>query len=538
MAVNYPDFYNDVFGPIMQPFSSSHTAAPCRIAYLAYCLLGEDVADCLIQLDPTGSFARSLKMMSVDLALLSGCTGHLPHESIMWEIKQYYHKNKIKFAFDFSVIPDATSHSCAKIYLAGKSGKKVWLLGNSIGGGLVETVKVDGYTFSARGDAYMVLLFDPHKNMDGEKAFAALEGDYVLLGKGEVIEPGLGRLYWFETSDPVDADKAKQITGWHSVSVLKPLCPVIKQKDRMPRLFAGFTEWKEAALRQGVGLADLAIEYQIRSSGWSREKVIRYMVDVVETKMRRTTHAVFEEGLMPEDTPFTAHHYRQWDEYVNSGKALMGGVVARALTLAMAAMAPVPGVEFVPAPMGAGGGLLYSSLSAVWEEKGFSHDDFLRGLFVAAGVGAVCFSRTDPGGINIGCAGEQGISSCMAAAAITEMAGGTASQVEAAASCAMQVAVGWPCDPIPGGKNQPCYSRALSAVANAIIFAQLALSGRDALFPLDEVIDAADAVGRAGKTPGCLSGLELCPSGLDCRKRFEAWGREQDAPPERPPLRK
>jgi len=31
---SYPEFFNDVFGPVMQPGSSSHTAGPCRLGYL------------------------------------------------------------------------------------------------------------------------------------------------------------------------------------------------------------------------------------------------------------------------------------------------------------------------------------------------------------------------------------------------------------------------------------------------------------------------------------------------------------------------
>src|SRR5665811_642358 len=30
----YPEFFNDVFGPVMQPGSSSHFAGPCRLGYL------------------------------------------------------------------------------------------------------------------------------------------------------------------------------------------------------------------------------------------------------------------------------------------------------------------------------------------------------------------------------------------------------------------------------------------------------------------------------------------------------------------------
>ena len=43
----YPEFYNDVFGPIMQPGSSSHMAAPCRAGYLCNSILGEEVAEIL-----------------------------------------------------------------------------------------------------------------------------------------------------------------------------------------------------------------------------------------------------------------------------------------------------------------------------------------------------------------------------------------------------------------------------------------------------------------------------------------------------------
>jgi len=47
----YPEFFNDVFGPVMQPGSSSHTAGPCRLGYLAGHLLGEPLAKVRMELD-------------------------------------------------------------------------------------------------------------------------------------------------------------------------------------------------------------------------------------------------------------------------------------------------------------------------------------------------------------------------------------------------------------------------------------------------------------------------------------------------------
>jgi L-serine dehydratase len=84
--------------------------------------------------------------------------------------------------------------------------------------------------------------------------------------------------------------------------------------------------------------------------------------------------------------------------------------------------------------MGSGGGYVHAALWAVKEAHSLDDDDLLRGLFVAAGVGAIAFSRTEPTGEVIGCTGECGICGTMAAAGIAEMAGATPEQVENAAS--------------------------------------------------------------------------------------------------------
>ena len=77
----YPEFFNDVFGPVMQPGSSSHTAGPCRLGYLAGCLLGEPVARMRVELDPNGSFAGTFGIMAEDRAMVAGVLGHLPDDA-------------------------------------------------------------------------------------------------------------------------------------------------------------------------------------------------------------------------------------------------------------------------------------------------------------------------------------------------------------------------------------------------------------------------------------------------------------------------
>ena len=67
------------------------------------------------------------------------------------------------------------------------------------------------------------------------------------------------------------------------------------------------------------------------------------------------------------------------------------------------ASAGIPGVEVVAGPMGSGGGYIHAALWAVKEARGFSADDLLRGLFIAAGIGAIAYSRTEPTGERTGC---------------------------------------------------------------------------------------------------------------------------------------
>ena len=205
------------------------------------------------------------------------------------------------------------------------------------------------------------------------------------------------------------------------------------------------------------------------------------------------------------------------------------GVISKSIRYVTAGQPPVAGVLNVPGPMGTGGGFLYGVLSAVQEELGLSDEAVLQGLFVAAGVGAICYTRTNPTGEVIGCAGEFGCCAAMAAAALVQMLGGSPEQAEAAASMTLQAAVGWPCDPIPGGKDMPCMSRVLFIASMPIVFAQWALAGQDPVLPFHEAVDVADQVGRS------LSGDLLCtargghcaaPAARCAAAAFRQWRRD------------
>ncbi len=515
----YPEFYNDVFGPIMQPGSSSHMAAPCRAGYLCNSILGEDVAEILVELDDEGSFKGTFGTMNEDLGMLNGAMGHMPDYKGFFQIKANLREAGIPYKFDFCTMKESPHINSLKFILNGKSGKKASLVANSIGGGMIETVWVNGYSFVGKGDTYVLCVFDPARALDhGALAAKIAEAQPVLehgtgegMNKADVNDPangyGIGMMHWFKIDCEPTAE-AKAVLGAlvqepADYAVLKPILPVPTTSTKQPQLYNDMVTWRRLAAEQGKTLPEVAIDYEMAASGWTREEVVSYMRDTILPAMYRRTHALYEEDVTPITTPFTELHYKKWHAAMPTLPLNMG-VITKSIQYVMAGQPPVEGVLNVPGPMGTGGGFIFGVLSAVQETLGLSEDVLLRGLFVAAGVGVICYTRSAPTGEVTGCTGECGCCSAMASAAVAEMLGAAPEQVEAAASMALQASVGWPCDPIPGGKDMPCMARVLYVATMSIVYAQWAMAGQDPVLPFHEVLDVADTIGRG------LSGDLLC----------------------------
>lgn len=522
----YPDLFNDVFGPIMQPGSSSHTAGPCRIGFLARSLLGERPREVRVLLDANGSFAGTFGLMAEDRAMIAGALGFLPDDERLFDAFAIAKEGGIDCRFEFGALTESAHPNAVKFTLTGASGRVATLVADSIGGGMVETRLVDGYPLRTRGDAYVLLGFCPPSADPAlfDRVAATLPG-LIETGVSGSPDATTGALCWARLCQPPDCAEMKAaLPGWRA-AVLAPILPVLDTPARKPQLFDTMTRWRAVAAERGLSLAETAIQYEVDASGWDCDRVVSYM-RIVEAAMRRQTHAVYEE---PHDVPATAFRPNMaadWAAHLASPKRLTDGITAQTIKWAYGAGAGIPGVPTVAGPMGSGGGYVHAALWAVKEAHGFSDDNLLAGLFVAAGVGAIAYSRTEPTGEVTGCAGETGVCGAMAAAGIVEMAGGTPEQAENAASLLLQAVAGTPCDPIAGGAGQPCRSRIITTTCMAHVFADLALAGRDAILPLHEAIDVLDRVGRS-LPPALLctgrGGASVAPAGQRQAVAFREW---------------
>ncbi len=106
---------------------------------------------------------------------------------------------------------------------------------------------------------------------------------------------------------------------------------------------------------------------------------------------------------------------------------------------------------------------------------GDKEDKILQFLLTAAEVGSIFKKGATISAAMGGCQAEIGVSSAMAAAALTECLGGTQRQSLMAAEIAMEHHLGMTCDPIAGLVQIPCIERNTMGAIKAITASQLAL---------------------------------------------------------------
>ncbi|MDM2895617.1 L-serine ammonia-lyase [Citrobacter sp. Cpo030] len=120
-----------------------------------------------------------------------------------------------------------------------------------------------------------------------------------------------------------------------------------------------------------------------------------------------------------------------------------------------------------------------------------------RYLLAAGAIGALYKMNASISGAEVGCQGEIGVACSMAAAGLTELLGGSPSQVCIAAEIAMEHNLGLTCDPVAGQVQIPCIERNAINAVKAVNAARMALRRTsEPRVSLDKVIETMYETGK------------------------------------------
>ena len=156
------------------------------------------------------------------------------------------------------------------------------------------------------------------------------------------------------------------------------------------------------------------------------------------------------------------------------------------------------GGQVVTAPTNGAAGVVPATIRYYLDHiPGASRDKIPEFLLTSAAIGGLIKFNASISGAEVGCQGEVGSASAMAAAGLCAVLGGTPEQVENAAEIALEHHLGMTCDPIAGLVQVPCIERNGLGAIKAVSAASLSLRGDGThLVSLDACVETMRQTGR------------------------------------------
>ncbi|HYR27467.1 MAG TPA: L-serine ammonia-lyase, iron-sulfur-dependent subunit beta [Thermoanaerobaculia bacterium] len=145
----------DVMGPVMVGPSSSHTAGTARLGRVARELLNEDPVDVRFFLHPP--LAATYRGHGSDFALVGGAIGLNVDDPRIPEAIRIAEQMGVTIAFSEEDHGEVHPNT-VRIEIRGPN-REAEIMGSSIGGGVIEVFKLNGFQTRFKGDSPTLLLF-------------------------------------------------------------------------------------------------------------------------------------------------------------------------------------------------------------------------------------------------------------------------------------------------------------------------------------------------------------------------------------------
>lgn len=192
-----------------------------------------------------------------------------------------------------------------------------------------------------------------------------------------------------------------------------------------------------------------------------------YLLEVWQVMKDAVERGIEAEGVLPGGLGVrrkAVSYYVHAAGYAQSLKS-RGLVYAYALAVSEE---NASGGKIVTAPTCGSCGIVPAVLYHLYTSKNFSEQRILRALATAGLFGNVVKTNASISGAEVGCQGEVGVACAMAAAAASQLFGGTPAQIEYSAEMGLEHHLGLTCDPVCGLVQIPCIERNAYAAARAL----------------------------------------------------------------------
>lgn len=270
------------------------------------------------------------------------------------------------------------------------------------------------------------------------------------------------------------------------------------RRGKPGHVFGNMAEFRKLAKDTGKPLHRLMLENETAILGVGEAEVYRHLDMVIRTMADGVELGLSETGLLP--GPFEMH--RKAKVLFDKAKAMSegDGFMQRVSSYAIAVSeGNAAGRLAVTAPTLGSAGTMPALVFVMRNELKLSQDAMRRGMLAAGLVGLLCKTNASVAGAEVGCQGEIGVASAMAAAMMAYATGADLAATELAATIALEHHLGMSCDPVGGFVLIPCIERNAFGALKAYNAALMAKSEvvEQHWEDLDRVIAAMLETGKA-----------------------------------------
>jgi L-serine dehydratase len=277
-----------------------------------------------------------------------------------------------------------------------------------------------------------------------------LDAGGAALLEREYYSPGGGFIQW---------------KGWRPPKRGRPVHPYETMED-----------FQNLLCEKGLSLEQAMLDNEQAITGATRQTIESGLDHILAAMEAAVDHGLNTDGLLPGPLGLRRKAPALF-ERLRSREAGMGRLMLALDTYAFAAAEEnAAGHILVTAPTLGSAGVLPSVITVLKRHMHVDRAKLRRGMLAAVLVGFLCKHNASIAGAEVGCQGEIGVATAMAAALIAEAHGFAPKVVENAAETALEHQLGLTCDPINGQVQVPCIERnAVGAVKayNACLIASM-----------------------------------------------------------------
>lgn len=486
--------FNDVLGPVMSGPSSSHSAGCARIGRMTRLLYGKEVTHAEVVFEKAGAYPDTYIGQGSNYGFTGGLLGFDTDNPRMKDAVEIAKAEGKQILFRQESLGLHHPNE-ARIDIFGDDGKvEMSVLTFSTGGGMFEIVRLNGFEVYIDGYRRQMFLCVSNEYVSKWNEFLAKET--IKYQKEMTAKETLFIIKNYEEEektavrDAVRQDAGKTVSWFTEAPVTMPV--PLKEEDAC--VFTTAEEALQYNEKVKKEAWELAVDYEC-SVGMIEPKEVWEKTEHILEIMEQTSEAPDSE-----ETPafgFLSYKGKEMENNSVNVKSVDTGILNQAAMAAVAVMENnCAHNRIVAAPTAGSSGVIPGAVVSVGKQMGLSKEQIMKGLLASGLTGVFIANQASFGAEVAACQAENGSSSAMAAAGVTQLLGGSVEQVFMAAGLALQNMLGLVCGPVGGLTEIPCINRNVIAMSNAVMSANMVMWGYDPVIPLDETICAMYKVGQ------------------------------------------